>query len=195
MKKRQGFVSNSSTSSFCIYGISIGSSADIGSDNWIDALKKFKSKSPELLISRIDGVIDKIKSRSNGDISDYNQKRIDAYNLVKNIDSDELFADQRVRGCEHDIDENTNFCSECGNPVWRKVENKNLEILKDLLDDETGFLLVGLECHAGSYVGRSWCTVGDEETGAEFKKSVENAVKLLSLNGKCSTIEEAWYNG
>jgi hypothetical protein len=46
------------------------------------------------------------------------------------------------------------------------------------------------------YIGRSWDSIKDDETGAAFKKDVED--KLQKLFGKpieCSTIEESWYNG
>lgn len=58
-----------------------------------------------------------------------------------------------------------------------------------------------LEEHFGPsddrYYGKSWSEIGDEETGLQFKQSIEkiiNAVPELK-DKKCSTFEEGWYNG
>ena len=62
----------------------------------------------------------------------------------------------------------------------------------------------GIEVHGGGYdgydygfyLGRSWDRIGDDETGAEFKKSVRDAIeKILGKPFDCSTCEEAWYDG
>jgi len=46
------------------------------------------------------------------------------------------------------------------------------------------------ECH---FLGRSWDTVGNNETGLQFKESVHKKVsELLGENTKCITISEAW---
>ena len=46
------------------------------------------------------------------------------------------------------------------------------------------------------YVGREWSSVGGEETGNQFKQSVESAIKeLFGSDHECSTYEEGWYNG
>jgi len=62
---------------------------------------------------------------------------------------------------------------------------------------------IGLEAHYGDsnlgdnylYIGRSWCNIGDNETGAQFKKDIEKKIKDAFGIDKCSTIEEAWQNG
>ena len=44
------------------------------------------------------------------------------------------------------------------------------------------------------YIGRSWDSVGDDETGKQFKESVET--KLAEMLGKkveCCTVSEAWH--
>lgn len=49
----------------------------------------------------------------------------------------------------------------------------------------------------GVYIGRSWDDVGDEETGAQFKKSTEDLIKgLLGLDAelKFGTHEAAWHD-
>jgi len=52
----------------------------------------------------------------------------------------------------------------------------------------------GLEIHNWDYsywVGKSWSTIGGEETGNQFKESVQQ-----KLPGReCKTIQEAWMDG
>jgi hypothetical protein len=59
----------------------------------------------------------------------------------------------------------------------------------------------GFEVHymcdyGGIYVGRDWSSVKDDETGAQFKTSVEKSMKeLFDGKVKCSTCEAAWRDG
>ena len=70
-------------------------------------------------------------------------------------------------------------------------------------EDEEMYEIVeaaGLDCHcpegsSGYYVGRSWSSVGDDETGKQFKESVQQAIKeLTGKEEKCRTYKEAWYS-
>ena len=121
MKVRTGFVSNSSSSSFLIYGIAVED---------IDTLKKSLSKTTPK-------------------------------------------ADEEVEEGDED----------------------NYEFLETLLDKPEA---EGLEYHVSDYcnwIGASWDTVGDDETGAQFKKRVELSIKqLLGKKMKCETIGEVIYN-
>lgn len=59
---------------------------------------------------------------------------------------------------------------------------------------------LGLEMHyppySGPAIGRSFCTIKDDETGAQFKQSVrDNFVKLGLPTDKVSLCEQAWYDG
>ena len=135
MKIRNGFVSNSSSSSFCIYGL------------YIEEEQTFVDK----LIEK--GYITKEKFKELGNVLEY---------------------------------------------AWEKDENNffikhNLEV--ESMDEDSGI-----------YVGKSWSSIKDDETGAEFKKAIENS--LIELLGttykdycdkekeyKCSTLQEAWFNG
>ena len=48
----------------------------------------------------------------------------------------------------------------------------------------------------GFYFGKSWDRIGDDETGAQFKKSIREAIeKVLGKPFDCSTCEESWYDG
>jgi hypothetical protein len=111
MKNRFGFVSNSSSSSFVVYGISGFDEAEIA--------EIAKTKLKEL----------------GEDISDY--------------------------------------------------EDDSSEAIYDYFVEELGWSYNG----EYSMLGRSWSSINDDETGAEFKKSVEDA-----LVGKtCHLIDEVFY--
>ena len=60
---------------------------------------------------------------------------------------------------------------------------------------------LGLEFHFYSeaeigYLGRSWDTMGDNETGKQFKDSINTKIKsILGDKAECETIEQAWRDG
>ena len=119
MKIRNGFVSNSSSSSFCIYGTNID-------------FDKFASKIKE------------------SNFLSLSEEQLDE--LVGNWELCEM------------------------------VEGKTeLSIYQD---------------DYNVWIGRSWSTVGDDETGKEFKNSVETGLeKILGSTVECRTYEEEIYNG
>ncbi len=73
------------------------------------------------------------------------------------------------------------------------------EVPKNTWDADTkGLSIWDISDYASSpeiFVGRQWSSIRDDETGAEFKRSVEE--KFTGAKGVklCSTHEEAWYNG
>ncbi len=92
------------------------------------------------------------------------------------------------------------------------ILNKNItkEDLEKVLDREIddGFRLnrlveeaahnLGLEFIYGNgeyYIGKSWDSMGEDETKRQFKKSIETAVKKISPNLSCETYEDSWYDG
>lgn len=117
MKIRLGFVSNSSSSSFCIYG------------------------------AKIDLEV--------------------IYDMIKTVD-------------EEDID------------CWEMSEIIEEFIIKNQLD----LNIKGTE-DVGYYIGKEWSNIKDDQTGKEFKESIESNVKKLTQNNdiKCGTYSEAWYDG
>jgi hypothetical protein len=126
MKIRQGFVSNSSASSFCIYGAHF---SDIN-----EAVE---------LISEIGGdimLVDQAKALLGGDEGDPNDL------LEQWADKEDL---SFIRGPDGD----------------------------------------------GVYIGREWSSVKDDETGHQFKDSIEEKLKTIFGKVAFGTLSEAWYDG
>ena len=44
------------------------------------------------------------------------------------------------------------------------------------------------------YLGKSWDNVKDDETGLQFKQSIEKSISKYLSNVKFGTYEEAWYD-
>jgi hypothetical protein len=70
--------------------------------------------------------------------------------------------------------------------------------------DEDAVEKLGLSYHYGDpnndsdmvYIGRSWSSVKDDETGKAFKESIERLIEQLCGESKeCTTYEEAWHDG
>lgn len=90
----------------------------------------------------------------------------------------------------------------CVEDAEKLIENLNLTdeegdwYLSEILYDKD---LDGLEFQTAydgdyMYLGRSWDSVGDDETGLQFKESVQKKItELLGEDAKCETISEAWY--
>ena len=113
MKTRNGFVSNSSSTSFCIYGINID----------------------------LAGMIEKIKATN-------------------------LFSEDEIEEMEEE------------NDFWKIEEKINMEFYQDY--DNEDF-----------YIGRSWSSIGDDQTGREFKEETETKLKeIFGEDIECYTIEE-----
>jgi len=73
------------------------------------------------------------------------------------------------------------------------------DVISQLEQNDT-FRETGLEVHYGPeapyvFVGKSWSTVQDDETGLEFKNSIKSEIKkLFGDDSECHTYEEAWEN-
>ena len=64
------------------------------------------------------------------------------------------------------------------------------------LEEKTGLECIRVGDSDTVYAGRSFSDIGDDETGKQFKESVENKLKnILGRNVKCGLHEEAWYDG
>lgn len=140
MKIRQGFVSNSSSSSFCIYGITVDE----------DEVK-------EALIA---------KGATEDELSDGLYEYFDSWSYD-----------------------------------YKKREGKLTA--EDIAEQEDKFFQPGdgFDYHnphdyGEIYIGVEWSSIGDDETGSQFKDRID--AKLTELFGKeisCSTLEEAWRDG
>lgn len=189
MKIRNGFVSNSSTSSFCIYGAYLDDEVKID----VNLFRKIKKMYPKEYEIAIDKKIQYLSSFKDSK----KDKDIWFYTALKNIDDPTTMEDKKIRGCEHKVDGDPKFCPECGRPTWIVVESE-LKKIEDYIDyDSLGdFLPIEILSGEGSYCcGRAWSSVKDDETGAQFKEGIRAALKELFGISECKTISEAWYNG
>jgi len=121
MKIRNGFVSNSSSSSFCIYGATL----EFG-----EILEKLNES-----------------------------KYFTEKELEKFDDDDEIY--------------------EIGEFIRKKT------VLSVHMDSENDSI----------WIGKEWSTIGDDETGREFKESVKVEIeKILGSDVECDTYDETIYN-
>ena len=149
MKIRNGFVSNSSTTSFCIYGASV----DNGEQSNIDILKKIKNGLPEIYNEFLKGQENK----------EYYKDKLD---FLRNID-------KLTEEDEEELDCDTKY------------------IVEDLLEKLNVYTYYP-PCGT-CYMGRSWSSIKDEETGKQFKEKVEEIFKnLFGDDVKLGTCEHAW---
>lgn len=127
MKIRQGFVSNSSTSSFLMYGIGIDSIEDL--------IKALGMPSPEE--------------------NEY----------------------------ENDLAIEALLSKKLGKEKYKTIIEKNKIEFFNYPEDE------------GWWIGASWATVKDDETGKQFKERIQKAIDdTFKEKIKCNTHEEAWGN-
>lgn len=136
MKIRQGFVSNSSSSSFCIYGV-------CKEDDEIED------------ILRANGVTDEELGEG---VSEY----LDDWSFKWSLD-DSLSDEEKQKKCDE------------------RFAIRGMEI-KIPYDGE-----------CGTFIGQSWSSIGDDETGAEFKARIEKEMKVFFGDDvKCCTYKEEW---
>jgi hypothetical protein len=78
------------------------------------------------------------------------------------------------------------------------VDYRDEEANQDIEDKahKAGFQCIyGPDYDEYIYLGRSWSSIKDDETGAEFKASVEEIAKEIFGKDKCYAYEEAWRDG
>ena len=62
--------------------------------------------------------------------------------------------------------------------------------------EKMGLYCRGDQCNEGLYIGRMWSSVGDNETGKQFKESTQEMINELPIDDKeCRTYAEGWYDG
>jgi len=169
MKVRNGFVSNSSSSSFCIYGVCLDEQVFEG-DEAIEAFQKLCAHDKEAYVARIQGWLDKAKQKlEEFPDREYLKKQARFYEALLNIEN----------ATEEDKEAISYYAEE-------------QEYFWDVFGLEYHCMYLYERC---GYVGRSWSSVKDDETGAQFRKSVEDALAVIGLDGKACTVEEAWRDG
>jgi len=137
MKTRQGFVSNSSTSSFCIYGAEV----DVG------------------IVADFMNVI-----------------------FEKDAEFNKKIKSSGFAGMQEAINDSSIF--------------EYVHIVEQYLSKEAGkgFSVHYISgCEDYCYIGRSYSSIADDETGGDFKKSVSETIsKFFGKEIKVKHIEEAW---
>ena len=132
MKRRMGFVSNSSSSSFCIYGVAIEESKLFESEAFKNTLKRLTEE--------------------------------------KNQDSDETMTEDEVFEYYG---------------VWEILE---------YMEFGKGMGFWSPEGYGKIFVGRSWSSIDDDQTGKQFKEQTESILKeALGGELKFDTHQEAYY--
>ena len=179
MKKRKGFVSNSSTSSFVIHGTCIedGEYDDCegdeeGGKNPIVWLKEIRDRDPELYIKHVNINIAKSEATiaERGGSDDYHQNKLDVFELMLKLNT---LTEEEALLIKGMVEEELLYC-----------------VCDELFD-----MSVHIAPWGESFVGLDWSSVGDEETGKQFKERATKMVELLF--GKCeiSTMKHAWRDG
>ena len=74
------------------------------------------------------------------------------------------------------------------------LEEEDLYELAEILSKKLDLNCEVIRDEGQAYFGREWSNIKDDETGKAFKESVEAKLRDVCTK-KCSTYEEAWYNG
>lgn len=176
MKTRHGLVSNSSSSSFCIYGISVGEFRWEPSELF-RFIKTFKQEFPEKFNEHVESSIELWASQKESEIYAY---RVNMYNFFKTDLTDKGYDD---------------FLSAAGS-TDEEDSNNNREEISEIIDSLLGKIALTMYTWYDareSWIGRSFSKIGDSETGLAFKQDIQNKInKLFGPDEKCATHSQAW---
>ena len=81
---------------------------------------------------------------------------------------------------------------------WSEEDSEGFEMYEFMNEKlkDSNLHIYGSSEYTGYYVGRSWGSVGDDETGKQFKQSVEDSAKKIFGNVEgFTTVKEAWRDG
>ncbi len=90
------------------------------------------------------------------------------------------------------------YCKETGTDKDDLGNSDFVEILDKFLSKKRGKSKIGyVSGQENVYICRSWDEVGDDETGGQFKKSIEKIAEELfpGIKKEFATHEEAWRDG
>jgi len=139
MKIRNGFVSNSSSSSFCIYGI-------VKEDDEIEDILKAKGVTEE-------------------ELSDGAREYMDDWSFKWNLKDRGLSEEEIQKKCDE-------------RPMIKDMEMYN-----------------PYDGDCGTFIGQSWSSIDDNETGSEFKARIEKELKAFFGDDiECGTHQEEWHD-
>ena len=176
MKIRKGFVSNSSASSFCAYGIRVD-----GDFDYLKYAKAMKKHFPEEFKKAF---------------SDINPDNPMVKEAILNINDGSYFEDKKRPGCEHEVNrDKVKFCPECGVQSWIEeplVDEDDVEDwIKDAAYDMGGLSTGGYE--GIEYVGLCYEDAPDDQTFGEFRARAKKILQeIFGDNIEVKHIEEAW---
>jgi len=176
MKIRNGFVSNSSSSSFSMYGTN-----DFEIDSTIEMLRRIKKHDSVRYLKAVEQIAKEV---------DFTPAQ---YGALTNIDSENPFGASMERGCEHVMGAKDKFCPTCGKPAYEKIvvvaDDEFEELIDEIIasqdEDENGFmaLLTGLTIKSADseqYLGRMYEWMKDDETLRDFKKTTEKMAEVIT---------------
>ena len=90
---------------------------------------------------------------------------------------------------------NSSSSSFCIYGAELKMETADVEKLEEKAV-ELGLLIEYGQEGEHKYIGRSWDSIKDDETGAAFKAGIREGIEAVTGQKlECSTFEESWYNG
>ena len=186
MKIRNGFVSNSSSSSFVLYGVSIDS-------------ELAPAKLAKYMLKNCPKEYAKAVKESVGMFEGDKEKMTEA---LMNPGDKKYFKSKMVRTCEHAIaTETVKFCPECGKPSWTEVSELDEDDYNEILYEITQAFdfgdsgIIYQTGEGGTFIGRDYEHIPDDMRFGDFKKQTQEMVSdILGKKVKCSHIEEVVYN-
>jgi hypothetical protein len=179
MKKRVGFVSNSSTSSFVCYGV-----GDISINDWAETARVLKKLDPEWYAKKLSRAREWDKGKGNTTLD-----------CLENIEeADKYLTAVRKRTCDHEIDTEQKFCPECGKKVWTEEPALDQSDLADYVRDWLYDQPAGLAyCNSDGWeaMGFSYQDIPDDMTMGEWRKQAHEVLsRILGKEVECHYIEE-----
>ena len=193
MKLRIGFVSNSSTSSFLIYGVYLdnlyiiykGERGESVSDKLYEVAKEIlTAKNIKYQKLRNENVYQRDIRERLLSITKYKDNHSFVYSSNKIIEDG--------KRCDNIPDDIYQYALEfLENYVFKPQTSLDYYDIVEIIGQ-------GIESQfpeEGCYIGKSWDLVRDDQTGLEFKTEIEEILKPYFPDAEFGTLEEAWRDG